>query len=313
VHQQNLVRRRVSWFCVNALRRNVGTITGFDDSCQREREPFDFENDDLHDGRFKINQLVPLKELFDCHVVEDSLAPQDLRAFEIQAVHIDVSRLFACDLIGMDELWRVALEALNDGVASRACELMLALSRHLPAKFMEDFLSRIFEELSTSYPLSKLPPISPIALRRLAGKQATYNAALSSDSDAAGIPLDGMLTGPATAATLATPAEHTSLLIDGQGQGRKKGVRASHRKGEEGKGGRKALRFSRALSLLQCLVDAHVLNCGDAALLPHRCCVRGAPLKLTLKLHKGSNKNHNASRNQQVLCLLALLVQEYKH
>ena len=305
MHPQNLVRRRVSWFCVNALRRNVGTITGFDDSSQREREPFDFENDDLHDGRFKINQLVPLKELFDCHVVEDSFAPQDLRAFEIQAVHIDVSRLFACDLIGMDELWRVALEAFNDGVASRACELMLALSRHLPAKFMEDFLSRIFEELSTSYPLSNLPPTSPIAPRRLAGKQAvagkqaTYNAAVSSDSDAAGIQLDGMLTGPATPAT---PAEHTSLLIDGQGQGRKKGVRASHRKGEEGKGGRKALRFSRALSLLQCLVDAHVLHCGDAALLPHRCCVRGAPLKLTLKLQKRMNNKNLMQVVADMLC-----------
>ena len=42
---QNLVRRRVSWFCVNALRRNVGTITAFDDSISREKEPFDFENE----------------------------------------------------------------------------------------------------------------------------------------------------------------------------------------------------------------------------------------------------------------------------
>ncbi len=72
---RNLVRRRVSWFCCTGLRRNVGTITAYDDSASREKDPFDFENDEMFDGRNKTNQLVQLRDLFDCHVVEVSTPP----------------------------------------------------------------------------------------------------------------------------------------------------------------------------------------------------------------------------------------------
>ena len=261
---KNLVRRRVSWFCVNALRRNVGTITGFDDTLGREKEPFDFENDDLHDGRSKINQLVPLKELFDCHVVEDARSPQDLRAFEIEKVHQDLSRPFACDLIGMDELWRVALEALDDGVAARACELMLELSRHLPGKFVCDFLNRVFEELEASFPLTKKPPISPSKGTRRGRENGVHQ-------EAHNLPFEAKLSTAAPAAQAAWPK------LPGEKESKTRAKRG-------GAHGGKGLRFSRALGLLQCLLDAHVVQCSKDAPLPHRCCVHGKPLKLTLKL-----------------------------
>jgi len=266
---QNLVKRRVSWFCVNALRRNVGTITGFDDSLVREKEPFDFENDDLFDGRSKINQLVPLKELFDCHVVEDARSPQDLRAFEIQQVYQDESRQFACDLIGMDELWRVALEAHDEGVAARASELMLALSRKLPAKFMIDFLSRIFDELETSYPLSKPPPMSPYRGAVLRAPGASGDAGNGSDASAHVMQIDAGTSPavPARAGATTRPAP----------PGNCSGVEAP----------RQGLRFSRALGLMQCLLNVHMVQCGHHTLLPHRCCVRGAALRdVTLKFNQ---------------------------
>jgi hypothetical protein len=277
---QNLVKRRVSWFCVNALRRNVGTITGYEEQCGREKEPFDFENDDLFDGRSKINQLVPLKELFDCHVVEDARSPEDLRAFEIQKVHQDESRQFACDLIGMDELWRVALEAHDKGVATRAGELMLALSRKLPPKFMIDFLSRIFQELKTCYPLSKPPPISPY---RGAGlrppSKASGAASEGSDTAAHMMQID-------SGAPPADPARAVAT---------RRPAPAGNDVGTEIVGGaegpRQGLRFSRALGLLQCLLNVHMVQCRNRTLLPHRCCVRGAAIKdLTLKLNQRNRR-----------------------
>ena len=288
---QNLVKRRVSWFCVNALRRNVGTITGFDDSCGREKEPFDFENDDLFDGRSKINQLVPLKELFDCHVVEDARSPQDLRAFEIQKVLQDESRQFSCDLIGMDELWRVALEAHDKGVATRAGELMLALSRKLPPKFMIDFLCRIFQELKTCYPLSKPPPLSPYR-----------SAGLRPPSKASGAASDGS----DTAAHMMQidsgepPADPSRAVATTRPAPACNGVGTEVFGGAEGS--RQGLRFSRALGLLQCLLNVHMVQCRNRTLLPHRCCVRGAALKdLTLKLNQRNRRKGGLMHSQLVL------------
>ena len=259
---QNLVKRRVSWFCVNALRRNVGTITSFDDSVERSKEPFDFENDDLHDGRSKTNQLVPLKELFDCHVVEDARSPQDLRAFEIQKVETDLSRQFACDLIGMDELWRVALEALDDGVAARASELMLALSRNLPPKFMCDFLNRIFQEIERAAK-------SPAAARPPAAQQPPCKRTkLLRGSGCAPVPsCSSQQEARICEARMVSERELVAGGVDGR------------------QSARQMCRFSRALSLLQCLVNAHVVQCQRATLLPHRCCVRGATLSnITLRI-----------------------------
>ena len=286
---QNLVRRRVSWFCVNALRRNVGTITAFDDSISREKEPFDFENDDLHDGRSKTNQLVPLKELFDCHVVEDTRSPQDLRAFEIERVHADSSSAFACDLIGMEELWRVALEALDDGVAARAGELMLALSRKLPVKFLLDFIERIFGELDTSYPLAKLPPSSPYNDTRIrtplnddGGTSVTNGCNPSEDVQQMVVQAPDAQSGAAE-----------SISSSGRTSVSKPGVR------RHGKADRKGLRFSRALSLMQCLLDAHVLQCPDVGILPHRCNVRGRDLgKVILKYSQAKRQAFRPNHHQ---------------
>ena len=144
---QNLVRRRVSWFCINGLRRNVGTITGYDDSPARLNEPFDFENDEVYDGRNKTNKLVPLDKLYDCHVVEDARSPDDLRAFEIEGITMDPDSINGCDLVGLEHLWRVALEAIDDGVASRACEMMLGIAHHLADQFIYDMLRRVFREI----------------------------------------------------------------------------------------------------------------------------------------------------------------------
>ena len=58
VSGQNLVRRRVSWFCCTALRRNVGTIVHYDEAAGRAETPFDFENDDLFDGKKKTNKCA---------------------------------------------------------------------------------------------------------------------------------------------------------------------------------------------------------------------------------------------------------------
>lgn len=213
---QNLVRRRVSWFCCTGLRRNVGTITGYEDSAAREKDPFDFENDEMFEGRNKTNQLVQLKDLFDCHVVEDALSPSDLKAFVIEDITIDLDHQFGCNLVGMDQLWRVAIEALDDGAAARAWDLLLALSRKLPDQFIQDFLHQVFLE------------IKPLDKEAVAMTEA---------------PLEG----------------------------------------ERGGGGRRNLRISRALSLLQTLVEAHVLDCDAQGVLPHSACARGQPLKVTIK------------------------------
>jgi len=305
---QNLVRRRVSWFCVNTLRRNVGTITGFDNSVTREKEPFDFENDDLHGGFSKINQLVPLKELFDCHIVEDARSPQDLRAFEIQKVHQDLNRQFACDLIGMDELWRVALEARDDGVAARAGGLMLALSRNLPPKFMVDFLERVFRELHTCYPLSSPPPVSPVRqvvartpddVLRQPVRNGAGTVAHAMQFDAPTPVAQQAHTAPASGGQT---MQDNTLLQD------RRQVRVVPGKGLGS--ARRGLRFSRALSLLQCVMDEHVLKSYESvalsmaersfnkALLPHRCCVRGIPIKMTLKLALGKGLRGNKSSIQ---------------
>ena len=234
VSGQNLLRRRVSWFCCNQLRRNVGTITGYDDSPARQEYPFDFENDDLFDGKKKSNRLVPLEKLFDCHVVEDNLSPEDIRAFEIESITIEKDHKFGCNLIGMEELWRVVLEALDDGVAARARDMLLSLSRKLPDRFLRDFLDTVFEEIRALE--TEDPGQSPMQVE---GERSPMNE----DSEP-------MLVEKGCDAQRVIPVED--------------------------------LRTSRALSLLQTFLDAHILECVSLDVLPHACCIRGEEVQVTI-------------------------------
>ena len=252
VSGQNLVRRRVSWFCCNQLRRNVGTITSYDDSPARQDYPFDFENDDLFDGKKKSNRLVPLEKLFDCHIVEDGLSPEDIRAFEIERITIEKGCKFGCDLIGMEELWRVVLEALDDGVAARARDMLLSLSRKLPDRFLRDFLDTVFEEIRVLE--NEDPGQSPMQVE---GERSP----MCEDSEA--------------------------MLLD-----------KAHEAGGQRQALAEDLRFSRALSLLQAFLDAHILECASSLeVLPHACCIRGEELHITI-IQRSKSRPRNPSDAQ---------------
>ncbi len=241
VSGQNLLRRRVSWFCCNQLRRNVGTITVYDDSPSRQEYPFDFENDDLFDGKKKSNRLVPLEKLFDCHIVEDSLSPEDIRAFEIESITLERTHKFGCNLIGMDELWRVVLEALDDGVAARARDMLLSLSRKLPERFLRDFLETVFDEIRILE--SEDTSLSPMQVE---GEQSP----MCVDSEP-------MLVEKVPDGAGPTRSDITGMHADD-------------------------LRFSRALSLLQTFLDAHILECVTQDVLPHACSIRGEEVQVTI-------------------------------
>jgi hypothetical protein len=256
VSGQNLLRRRVSWFCCNQLRRNVGTITVYDDSPLRQDFPFDFENDDLFDGKKKSNRLVPLERLFDCHIVEDSLSPEDIRAFEIESITLEQGHKFGCNLIGMDELWRVVLEALDDGVAARARDMLLSLSRKLPEKFLRDFLETVFDEIRVLE--SDDASLSPMQVE---GEQSP----MCEDSEP-------ML---------------VEKVPDGVGPHRSESV-GMHADD---------LRFSRALSLLQTFLDAHILECVTQDILPHACSMRGEEVQVTI-IQRSKARPRNPSDTQ---------------
>jgi hypothetical protein len=244
VSGQNLLRRRVSWFCCTQLRRNVGTITAFDDSPARQDVPFDFENDDLFDGKKKSNRLVPLEKLFDCHILEDNLSPEDIRAFEIESITIEKDQKFGCNLIGMDELWRVVLEALDDGVAARARDMLLSLSRKLPDRFLRDFLDTVFEEIRI---------------------------------------LDGEGQSP-----MQVEGERSPMCEDSEPMLVEKGSDCQRLLPPED------LRTSRALSLLQTFLDAHILECVSLDVLPHVCCIRGEEVQLTI-IQRSKSRARNPS------------------
>ena len=82
-------------------------------------------------------------DLHDWHLLEDELSVVIL-AYEI----LSINKPDALD--GLDFLWRVCLVAADDVVATKAHDMMLDLTRHMPSTFQPRVLSRLSEELQNA-------------------------------------------------------------------------------------------------------------------------------------------------------------------
>ena len=82
-------------------------------------------------------------DLLDWHLLEDELSVNIL-AYEI----LSINKPDALD--GLDFLWRVCLVAADDVVATKAHDMMLDLTRHMPSTFQPRVRSRLSEELQNA-------------------------------------------------------------------------------------------------------------------------------------------------------------------